>query len=41
MSRLDDDGSNHVMFLCRKEEGWEVLEQIGRGSAMAELAVSL
>ena len=38
---LEEDFTNHVTFLRRQENGWEVLEQIGRGSEMAELAVRL
>jgi hypothetical protein len=37
---LEEDFSNHVTFLRRIEEGWEVLERIGGGSEMEQLALS-
>ena len=34
---LEEDFSNHVTFLRRTSDGWEVLERIGKGSAMERL----
>ena len=36
---LEEDFSNHATFLRRGESGWEVLERIGAGSEMEELAL--
>jgi hypothetical protein len=36
---LEEDFSNHATFLRRAESGWEVLERIGAGSEMEELAL--
>jgi hypothetical protein len=35
----EDDFSNHVTFLRRHADGWEVLERIGNGSEIEELAL--
>ncbi|PYU24128.1 MAG: hypothetical protein DMG32_14600 [Acidobacteria bacterium] len=35
---LESDLSNHVSFLKRHEKGWEVIERIGSGSEIEELA---
>ncbi len=37
---LEEDFTNHVSFLCRRAGGWEVLERIGKGSQIEELAMS-
>jgi hypothetical protein len=37
---LEEDFSNHVTFLRRQDTGWEVLERIGYGSEMEQLAIS-
>lgn len=36
---LEEDFSNHATFLRRLDDGWEVLERIGKGSEIEELAV--
>jgi hypothetical protein len=36
---LEEDFSNHATFFRRGESGWEVLERIGAGSEMEELAL--
>jgi len=35
---LEEDLSNHVTFLRRQQENWEVLDRIGNGSEMEEFA---
>jgi hypothetical protein len=35
---LEEDFSNHVTFLRRHQEKWEVLDRIGSGSEMEEFA---
>jgi hypothetical protein len=35
---LEEDCSNHVTFFERREKGWEILERIGCGSEIEELA---
>jgi hypothetical protein len=35
---LEEDATNHVTFLRRKEKGWEILERIGCGSEMEQFA---
>jgi hypothetical protein len=36
---LEEDLSNHATFLRRLDNGWEVLERIGKGSEIEELAM--
>ena len=36
---LEEDSSNHVTFLKRTHDGWEILQRIGRGSEIEELAL--
>lgn len=36
---MEDDFSNHVTFLRRQEDGWEVLERIGKGSDIEDLVL--
>ena len=36
---LEEDFSNHVTFLRRQDAGWEVLERIGDGSEMEQMAM--
>lgn len=36
---LEEDFSNHVSFLRRRETGWEFLERVGKGSEMEALAL--
>lgn len=36
---LEEDFSNHVTILRRKDDGWCVLERIGQGSEMEDLAM--
>jgi len=36
---LEQDFSNHVTFLRRLDQGWEVLERIGKGSDIEDLAL--
>jgi hypothetical protein len=36
---LEEDLSNHATFLRRLDNGWEVLERIGKGSDIEELAM--
>ena len=36
---LEEDLTNHATFLRRLDDGWEVLERIGKGSEIEELAV--
>lgn len=35
----EDDFSNHVTFFRRQEDGWEVLERIGKGSDIEDLVL--
>jgi hypothetical protein len=37
---LEEDFSNHAAFLRRTENGWELLERIGQGSEIEELALA-
>jgi hypothetical protein len=37
---LEEDLSNHVTFFRRQDAGWEVLERIGNGSEMEQLAIN-
>jgi hypothetical protein len=37
---LEADFTNHVTFFRRKDNGWEVLERIGQGSEIEDLALS-
>jgi hypothetical protein len=37
---LEEDFSNHATFLSKRESGWEVLERIGAGSEMEEVALA-
>ena len=36
---LEEDLSNHVTFLRRLDQRWEVLERIGKGSEIEDLAL--
>jgi hypothetical protein len=38
---LEEDFINHATFLRRQPDGWEVLERIGKGSDIEELALRL
>lgn len=38
---LEEDGSHHASILRRRDGGWEVLERIGNGSEIEELALTL
>jgi hypothetical protein len=38
---LEEDFSNHATFFCRREQGWEVLDRVGGGWEMEEMALRL